>query len=311
VLSQKRRGDETNRRVARWLDAGPKEPFFLLVHYNDPHWPYDPPSPYGAEWVADYHGPLTPHDTGVVVESEGRPVRDLDPESLRYLVGLYDGEIRFADANVGALLAKLRSAGLRRPLLTVLTADHGEEFLDHGSMSHGYTLYDEQIRVPLVMSFPGRLPATRVRAQVELIDVMPTLLDLIGLGRTADTQGTSLIELMLGTTSSGPGNAFSEAPLRGALRSVRTEAGWKLVEDEGRGLRQLFDLVRDPRERRDLSARDPKTVSVLRSRVSRWVGTSEEHRAALGLTGKIPPARVDEATRRRLEQLGYVASAVR
>jgi len=139
VLSRKRRGDETNRRVAGWLGRGAKEPFFLLVHYNDPHWPYDPPLPYGAEWVAGYRGRLTPQDTGVVVESERRPVRGLDREDLGYLVGLYDGEIRFADANVGALLENLRSAGLRRPLLTVLTADHGEEFLDHGSMSHGYT----------------------------------------------------------------------------------------------------------------------------------------------------------------------------
>ena len=310
VLSRKRRGDETNRRVARWLAAGPKEPFFLLVHYNDPHWPYDPPSPYGAEWVAGYRGPLTPHHTGAVVETEGRPVRDLDRDSLRYLVGLYDGEIRFADANAGALFEHLRSAGLRRPLLTVLTADHGEEFLDHGSMSHGYTLYDEQIRVPLVMSLPGRLPVTRVRSQVELIDVMPTLLDLVGLGSTADTQGTSLVELMRGTTSHGPGNAFSEAPLRGTLRSVRTEAGWKLVEDVGRGRRQLFDLARDPRELLNLSAHESRTLAVLRRRIGRWVGTSEEQRAALGLDGTAHAAVVDEATRQRLEQLGYVPARV-
>src|SRR5262245_17139159 len=137
---------------------------------------------------------------------------------------------------------------------------------------------------------------------------MPTVLDLVGLGRAADTQGTSLVELMLGTASHGPGNAFSEAPLRGALRSVRTEAGWKLVEDVIRGRRQLFDLVRGPRELRDVSSRQPGTAAVLRSRVSRWVNTSQEERAALGLDGTVSAAVVDEATRQRLEQLGYVPS---
>ena len=94
-----------------------QEPFLLVVHYNDPHWPYDPPPPHGAEWIAGYHGGLTPHDTGRVVEREDEPVHDLDPADLAYLVGLYDSEVHFADANLGDLLSRIGAAGLRRPVL--------------------------------------------------------------------------------------------------------------------------------------------------------------------------------------------------
>ena len=91
-----------------------------------------------------------------------------------------------------------------------MTADHGEEFLDHGSMSHGYTLYEEQLAVPLVMHCPARLPAARVGSQVRLIDVVPTVLDVTGIGASAvATQGRSLARLARGETTRGPGDAFS------------------------------------------------------------------------------------------------------
>jgi arylsulfatase A-like enzyme len=310
VLLRKRRGDETNRRVAAWLATRPREPFFLLVHYNDPHWPYDPPPPHGAAWVAGYRGPLTPEDTAFVAESEGRVV-DLDRKDLEYLVGLYDGEVAFADANVGALFAQLRGAGLQRSVLAVVTADHGEEFLDHGSTSHGYTLFEEQLHVPLVMRLPGVLPARRVRQQVRLIDVMPTVLDLAGIGGDETRlQGESLAALARGSADHGPGDAFSEAPLRGALRSLRTGTGWKLVEDLQRGGRLVFDLVRDPHERTDLSARDPAAARALARRAARQAAACRARRATLDLEGPTPaPVVVDEALRKRLEALGYVAPA--
>jgi arylsulfatase A-like enzyme len=311
VLSRKRRGDETNRRVVRWLETGPPEPFFLLVHYNDPHWPYDPLPPHGAEWIAGYRGSLAPGDTGALAEREGSPVTDLGPEALAYVLGLYDGEVQFADANVGALLQRLRALNLRRPLLTVLTADHGEEFLDHGGMSHGYTLYDEQLRVPLIIHFPGRLSARRVGPQVRLIDVMPTVLDLTGVGHAvAPVQGASLVPLVDGTGGRGPGDALSEAPLRGTLRSIRTAAGWKLVDDARRERRELFDLARDPAERADLAARVPPAADALARRIERAVGANAEERAARGLD-RTPPNQVvvDETLRQHLEALGYVVSA--
>lgn len=307
VLRRKRRGEETNRGVVRWLDTRPAEPFFLLVHYNDPHWPYDPPRGLGREWVADYRGRLTPADTAIVVESEGRPVEGLDRDDVEYLKGLYDGEILYADANLGALLERLHAGALRRPLLTVVTADHGEEFLEHGSASHGYTLYEEQIRVPLVVHFPTRLAPRRIPDQVQLIDVMPSVLELVGLSGAATAQGRSLVGLIRGETVQGAGDAFSEAPLRGALRAVRTRAGRKLIEDVKRGRTQLFDLERDPAERTDRSGRRVGAMDGLRRRLVRWGSSNARRRAALGL-GQPGASEivVDGALRRRLEALGYV-----
>jgi arylsulfatase A-like enzyme len=260
--------------------------------------------------VADYRGPLHPGDTSDLAEREGRRARDLDPESLSYLLGLYDGEVRFADANVGALLDRLRDADLHRPVLTVLTADHGEEFLDHGGTSHGYTLYDEQVRVPLIIHFPARLPPGRVRPQVRLIDVVPTVLDLTGVGHAvARTQGASLVALARGEVRRGPGDALSEAPLRGVLRSVRTDAGWKLVDAGGSAPVELFDLIHDPGERTDLAADKPVVASALSARAERGMRSNARQRAALDLDRSAPTVgRVGEALRQRLEALGYVAS---
>jgi arylsulfatase A-like enzyme/Tfp pilus assembly protein PilF len=309
VMTQKRRGDETNRRASAWLDTRPPEPFLLFVHYNDPHWPYDPPTPVGREWVAGYRGALTPKDTGLVVETEGRRARDLDADDLAYLEGLYDGEIRAADAHLGALVDRLRQSGLERAVLTIITSDHGEEFLDHGSTSHGYTLFEEQIHVPLVVHWPGRLAPARIGTQVRLVDVVPTVLELTGLGAASvPTQGTSLLGLLHDGAAQPPGDAFSEAPLRGALRAIRTPAGRKLIEDMAQGHMQLYDLRGDPHERLDHARKQPRATEILRRRLLRWAATNEQRRNASGPEAAQGGAvTVDGVLQRRLEALGYVA----
>jgi len=307
VMTRKRRGGETNRRVTQWLDAGRTEPFFLFVHYNDPHWPYDPPPPFGAEWTAGYTGALTPADTAVVVESEGRPVPQLGPDDVGYLEALYDGEIAYADRNLGALLDRLHSTHLERPLLTVVTADHGEEFLDHGSTSHGYTLYDEQIHVPLVVELPGRLRPSRVRAQVRLIDVAPTILELAGVPSRRGMQGRSLVAFMNGDARQGARDAFSEAPLRGVMRSVRTAAGLKLIEDAARDRFRVYDLRLDAAEHDDRSGRAPSLEADLKRRLAHRVAANASRIDRLLAQEPTNGVVVDDALRRRLEALGYIA----
>ena len=314
VMTLKRRGEDTNRRVMQWLDTGLTEPFFLLVHYNDPHWPYDPPAPFGAAWTAGYAGTLTPADTALIVESEGRPVRDLGPDDLAYLEALYDGEIAYADASLRALLDRLHAAGLERPMLTVVTADHGEEFLDHGSTSHGYTLYDEQIHVPLVVDLPGRLPPSRVPEQVRLIDVAPTILDLAGVPSRRGMQGRSLVPLVNrnGEQSARNGrNAFSEAPLRGVMRSIRTPAGLKLIQDAGRDRFHLYDLRHDPLERDDRSGRDARVESEMKRRLAHRLAANASRGDRLRVEDPTSGVLVDGALKRRLEALGYIAGSQR
>lgn len=308
VRARKRRGEQTNRSVFEWLDAGIEEPFFLLVHYNDPHWPYDPPPPFGTEWTGSYRGPLLPTRTGFVVENEGRPMRGLDAADVAYLVGLYDGEVRYADANLGSLLARLRSTSLSRPMLTVVTADHGEEFVDHGSTSHGYTLYDEQIHVPLVMHFPGRIRPGHVASQVRLVDVLPTVLDLVGIDRTGmGLQGTSVVSLLDRPSEAGSRDAFSEATLHRRLTSLRTADGIKVIAEGSRI--QVFDIKRDPGERLDIASRPGLDLDALTRRVVDWRGNNVAVRRNRPRDGD-SRVQVDESARARLHALGYLSGGL-
>jgi arylsulfatase A-like enzyme len=303
----KRRASETNRQVFAWLEQEIEEPFFLFVHYNDCHWPYDPPAPFGQEWVKDYQGDLTPERTTAIVEQQGKPITGLDDDDLRYLIGLYDGEVAYTDAAVGDLLEKVRSAGLERELLTVVTADHGEEFLDHGSASHGYTLFDEQIHVPLIFHLPGRLAPRRVAAQVRSIDIMPSILDLAGVGERPDSlQGESLVALLTGKTDRGPSAAYSEATYVGEQKSLRADGKLKLiyrVEDQGTS---LFDLASDPRERADVAVERPAVVTSLRGELQSWQQANEELRTTLFAEETEQEVILDDETQERLRALGYI-----
>ena len=308
VAKIKRRGAETNRRVFAWLDGKPPEPFFLFVHYNDAHWPYVPPAPYGEDFVKDYHGSLTPEKTTSVVETQGRPAKGLSKADLDYLVGLYDGEIQYLDSQVGRLLEKIDAHPRKRDLLLILTADHGEEFLDHGSTSHGYTLYEEMLHVPLIVHFPGHLRARRVAAPVRSIDVLPTILDLAGIDTDGiSLQGGSLAPLARAETTRGPELAFSEAAYKGDQKAIRSRSGLKLIRDEEAGTTQLFDLAHDPHEREDLwsdkSRRDPQLLSALAAQEG---SNTKLAQALSGGDGASKQVVLDEKTKRQLKALGYL-----
>jgi arylsulfatase A-like enzyme/Flp pilus assembly protein TadD len=307
VATAKRRGDDTNRAIFDWLDGRPAEPFFLLAHFNDPHWPYDPPPPYGREWVEGYRGSLTPRSTTAVVERGGEPITDLAPEDLEYLIGLYDGEVAYADAAVAALVRRLDRLRLDRPLVLILTSDHGEEFLDHGSASHGYTLHEEQIRVPLIiLAEPLFAPAT-VSAQVGLVDLASTILELAGVDRPDQLQGSSLVPLLTGDAASGSRHLFSEATYRGDWRSVRRSDGLKLIRRFDSDGAMLFDLRSDAAERFNLLEHDPVTGDELLEKIAVWMQAGQRLRGDLFRGRSAPRAVVvDPALRQRLEALGYL-----
>jgi arylsulfatase A-like enzyme/Tfp pilus assembly protein PilF len=304
----KRRGEKTNARVFEWLELGPEEPFFLFVHYNDPHAPYYPPAPFGREWVKDYRGDLTPESTTAVIQRGGEPVNDLSPEDLAYLIGLYDGEIAYTDARVGELLERVRGLDLKRDLLIVVTADHGEEFLEHGSTSHGYTLFEEQVHVPLILHYPSRLKPRRVRAQVRHIDVLPTLLALARIDeRPPGVQGQSLVALAEGRTEQGPGIAISEATYVGDRKALRRSDGLKLIRSFAGEPDRLFDLKQDPREQSDLLAAGEAPPEPLVNELTGWLRESQETRTALfGEDGVAQEVILDSETQDRLEALGYI-----
>jgi arylsulfatase len=321
-------GPKLTARALAFLDAG-AEPFGLYLHYLDPHAPYAP----SAERLARIGARPAPEPLSLYDEVLPRLASLVDagfgPGEARYenLVSRYDAEIGEVDAALAALFAGLEARGLSERTLVVVTADHGEEFLEHGYLEHGWTLYEEVLRVPLLLWAPRHLAAARVSAPVSQIDLLPTLATLLDLPADGDDfDGAPLVERGEGAWRAAPPARPQIAELliarRSVLRSV-VEDGWKYVAihrdvpAEAREARdaagpseepwprvpvreQLFQLEVDPEEQRDVLAQYPERAAALaRSLPTLPVQTSTS-------PAPEPAAPLSEAERERLRQLGYL-----
>ncbi len=240
-----------NRHVLPWLEANREQPFFLYVHYIDPHIPYDPPAPYRRAFE-QYHGfPLF--------------------NRRKELVGIdrYDGEIRYTDDALQDLVGALQRAGRWQDTLFVLTSDHGEEFFEHGVLGHGFSLFQEVVRVPLILYGPG-VPAGRVvQEPVRILDLPATLLALAGAEVESFGDGKTFHRLIAGAAGETGEPCFlenefgqDESDQRAFVLSGVRSGPWKLVlteenaffppRDPRYGREALYHLELDPRERRNL-----------------------------------------------------------
>jgi arylsulfatase A-like enzyme len=283
--------------------AAAAQPAFMYVHYIDPHAPYRPPAPFDAAFDHRKDRPRRAGDDPRTVVAAGH-----DVETVASLLDQYDGEILYADRELSRLLDGLEPMGLLRNTIVVVTSDHGEEFYDHGNDSHGRSAYEEVLRVPFVLAWPQRVAGNRTHdGFAGLIDVMPTLLELVGVGAPDGLQGRSVAACL---TSSCPGDddrplfaqvvqdTFAlEATRMGRYKLVRHTRGPRTGEQE------LYDLVDDPLERRNLASTRRDLATLLDARLDAFNDTA----SLLGR--RIPPERVrtiDAATRRALESLGYL-----
>ena len=272
----RRVADEVTRDALEWIDSVDDRPFFISVHYFDPHLSYAPPAPYDTIFDPDYVGGIGrafERDTFLRMKPAlfGQQT-DETRADWDHIRALYDGEIAFTDEAVGALLKGLEKRGLRDNTLIVLLSDHGEEFFEHEGFGHGHTLYREVIDVPLIFSFADRLPAgVRVGRQVRLVDVLPTVLDLIGLDVGSHFEGVNLADLLVGKGTAGSPEgtlfpaevAYSEELQRGGERKGVTAYPWKLIYDVSTGEEWLFNLQEDPAETENLIGLDGGTVPLL------------------------------------------------
>jgi len=297
-----------NRAALAWIEgwtaeAEPRSPFCLYLHYVDPHSPYEAPAPFVKNFASpDYRGPITGSHSQLDEMVAGR--LELGDADLAQLRALYDAEISYLDSQIGALLLALEVEGLLDESLVVFVADHGEEFLDHDSVLHGYTLYEEQLRIPLMIRHP-ELPARRVSRLSRQVDVLPTLLELLGIAIPEPLQGESLATLMKAEQSPDVGDeapVFAEASLR-AVRTVALDSysrgGWKLIETRvPEARKQLFNLHDDPQERHDRFASEPEVAERMSAELQRF-------RDALPV-GRSETVPLSEAEIRELQSLGYL-----
>jgi arylsulfatase A-like enzyme len=265
-----RNADGTTRDALAWLDSVGDKPWFAFVHYFDPHLSYSPPAPYDKLYDPGYEGRI-----GDSFDLEGfSRVRDVMFEELKvlsaadwnHIVSLYDGEIAFTDKAIDDLLRGLEDRNLLTNTLVVFLSDHGEEFYEHGGFEHGHSHYNELIWVPLVFSLPGVLPeGARLVRQVRLLDVAPTVLDILGMDSPRHFEGASLKPLLDGTgmppASEGcllPHDiAYSEAIMHGPEIKSVSAYPMKLVHHMLSGKDMVFDLETDPEELRNLAGEEP------------------------------------------------------
>jgi arylsulfatase A-like enzyme len=274
----------TFARGMAWLERHADQPFFLFLHTYQVHFPYTPPPLYRS-----YFGERrTPAALG------------------EYDRLAYEREVRYVDDEVGAFLERLDALGLAARTLVIVTADHGEEFFEHGQRLHNFQLYEESVRVPLFMRFSTRIPpGLRPEAPVSLVDIAPTILDLVGLPAVPRADGTSLVPLL----ERGP-EAFSRravfAETISSLQSpmvdliaVRT-LQHKCIRHAATGVHECYDLLADPRERRPLAA-DEDTPEIAQAR-----GLLEAFRTTARSEPVTTPGQIDPERERNLRALGYV-----
>jgi arylsulfatase A-like enzyme len=272
-----RLADRTTEEGLKWIDAREDSAFLLFLHYFDPHEPYAPPAPYDTIYDPGYTGRL---GRGFVLHQAFPELKGVDYSPLAtataqdwdHIRALYDGEIAFTDKAIGDLVKGLEERNLLKKTLIVLMGDHGEEFYEHGGIGHGHSMFGEVIRVPLIFSCPGTVPkGRRVAQQVRLIDVMPTVLDLVGVKTQARIEGASLLPLIAGNgqvisdgSSMFPSSlAFSEGTILGSAKASITGFPWKIICDIGANREWFFNIQQDPGEHDDLVEKRPDAYGSL------------------------------------------------
>jgi len=269
----KTRSDAVVEAVRRHLEKRGSEPFFYYVHTIDPHSPYNPPPPHHRRFARRPAKALLPAQ---LVESTPEPER-------RNMEDMYDAEIFFSDTSFGELMAALREQGVYDDTLIVFVSDHGEEFLDHGSSGHGHTLYQELVRVPMVVKFPrGAHAGTRIDAPASLIDIVPSVLGALGRDLAPELDGVDLADLAAGEEKNAGRALFFDLSLFSTRRKHEPDDGrsgrgrvyrftkgvvldgYKYLEtSRPEPQAMLFDLARDPGETNDLAESDGTRAAAL------------------------------------------------
>jgi arylsulfatase A-like enzyme len=276
-----RRAAATSERAIQWISQNRKQPFFLWIHFFDPHSPYDPVSPFRSRFS------------------------DPNQDHLQQRIAAYDEEILSVDYEVGRILDRLDEKDLAKNTLVVITADHGEGLMQHGRMGHGRHLYEEAVKVPLIFRQPGRIPTQRVVAEpVELVDLTVTILQLTGATSAANVSfdGVNLTSAILENENLKTGrNIFLQRRAyesqKGDKFGIRRD-NWKYIESPEEGVHELFDLGKDPREMTNLHDEFPDQAQLLASSLEGW---RKVHSGNVKTQKKL-----SEEDEERLKALGYV-----
>lgn len=273
--SVQRKGEEVIEAFFEWFEKNHQKKFFSWIHLYDPHTPYDPPEPYKSRY-------------------SNRPW------------GLYDGEIAYVDNLIGKVLDKLREKNISEKTLIVIVGDHGESLGEHDESSHGFFIYNATVWVPLIIYFPSsKFVGKQVASQVETIDIMPTLIQILGLQFPHEVQGKSLIPLIMGKDKGQESLAYSESYFPryrygwSELKSLRSSQYKYILAPRP----ELYDIINDPKERKNIYKQN---ISVAK-KFEQNLKSLQEEMSVKGIEERVPK-KLDEDSRKKLMALGYIGS---
>jgi len=269
----------TLERVIPWLDHHHTQPFFLYVHFWEPHSPYNPPAEDDI-FKSDAYPYMS--DTGYDVAHA--PLKRLamlgDQKAIERLYQLYDGKIHYVDRYIGKLLDHVHELGLDRKTVIALTSDHGELMFSHPKdflTADHRSLYDANLHIPFIVAGPGVPPGKVIEGLGSNVDSAPTLLDLAGLPPLADAEGHSLVPMIRGEVSAVNQYIYAEEDAGILARSVRTE-NYRLIKYLWDGKTQLFDLKSDPGEQVDVAKENAAALEELSARLNGWMKVNQPSR---------------------------------
>jgi len=332
---------ETIDRFLPWLESHKSVPFFAFLHLYDPHDPYKPKAPYDTLWADPARDKQQEIELKKIVVAIDTPLMRLfkmptkdefqkagvDPKPfIQYNIDLYDGSIRGMDTEIGRLMEKVKALDLDKKTMIVIAGDHGEEFLDHGKTFHGQSVYGELTDVTLIFWAPQFLPKNKVVSEtVEMVDLMPTILELCNLRGPKEMQGESLVPLFKNVSDSHNAEAgdWKQRPAISERANTGEDNGapppynyeayaiisgqWKLIHNvlsqAGQPEFELFDRTKDAYDHHDVAANHPEIVQKLSREIDLW----KQHAEAVKLKSDSESTQnMTTEEIERLRALGYI-----
>ena len=283
--------EEVNRHAMDWLDNNGTDRFFMFLHYYDPHFTYAPPEPFASRFKK------VPYDQ--------QDALHFPPGFLAKATAGYAGEIAYVDHCIGLIVEKLKQLGLFESTLIVITADHGEMLGAHGELGHGYFIYQEAIKVPLIIKAPSLTKPEIIRSNAGLIDIFPTICSLQNIAVPAQVQGTALLDHRDRNTMEKETRTlycesllptkYTANPLLGIVSGK-----YKYIQTTRP---ELYDLSLDPKELDDLSVTEHHRARILQSDLAEIIEQSVVAKETRTVS-------MDAETIKRLQSLGYVRGEV-
>ncbi|GAB4566450.1 MAG: hypothetical protein Tsb0020_18170 [Haliangiales bacterium] len=309
--NRKSEAEYVYRDALAWLTEHKQKsadaPYFLYIQTIDPHVTYKVERPYTQQYFAqEYSGPLGPTIDATELQDLSKGKRNGTEADISWLKAVYHGEVTYHDEHMGKFIDQLKTMGALDDTLLVITNDHGEELQDHGKFGHGHTLFDELLRAPLLMRFPGLFPAAgRVGEAVENVDVAPTIIDALGLEPMASADGSSLLPLVQGKPVQRPYYAVSE--FLDGRRAVRV-GDWKLMRSSSTWA-NLYNVSKDFDEDENLIDTAQIARRMCEVHLGEGLATPDKSKRQQDITIRrkfqAGQADIDPVMRKQLEALGY------